>query len=459
MGVRLLDRERELAALDAAARRRDGQLAIVWGRRRVGKTYLLQAFAEHQRTLYYAAAQQSEPVELAGFTEACRELLGMEGLPAGYVFPDWSAALDLVTAAAGRRRLTVVLDEFPYLAEASRGLEGRIQRWWDQRGRASSVMLVLCGSATAYMRQIVGAQAPLHQRATLSLHVAPFDHRGAGLFVPRLPAAERAVVYGILGGTPIYLEQWDARRSRRANLARLFGDPASPLVDAAELVLSGELRDVEGAFRILQAVALGKTRSGEISDYARVAVERPLKRLTTLGILERRVPALDDPERTKRAIYRIADPYLAFWFRFIASNRTQIARGLGARLVDSLILPGLDDHMGGVFEEMARAHARRLAAEGDLPAARVDAWWSADGAHEIDIVGTSARRQVTVVGEAKWSRRPLRFRVLDDLGRHAEALPETGQGVIRLLYSRSGCEPSVARRPEVRCFSAKDLYA
>lgn len=320
------------------------------------------------------------------------------------------------------------------------------------------MMAVLCGSAIAYMEQIGGAAAPLHQRATATVRVAALDYRAAGRFVGSLSPADRAVVYGILGGTPLYLDQWDPHSTRRANLLRLFGSPASPLVDAAELVLSGELPELENAFRILQAVAIGKTRPGEIADYARVAVERPLKRLTMLGILERRVPALADPARSKRSIYRIADPYFAFWFRFIASSRANIARGLGAQLVDNRILPGLDDYMGGVFEDIAREHARLLAARGDLEADRVDAWWSADGQHEIDIVGASGRG-VGFVGEAKWSARPLSAGVLRGLDDHVAALPGVTPTTPRLLYGRAGCRPSLAALSPVRCFSVSDLYA
>ena len=385
-------------------------------------------------------------------------MLGTAGLPPGYAFPDWSSALDFVTAAAGSDRLVVVLDEFPYLANSAPGLESVIQRWWDQRGRTSRIMLVLCGSAVAYMQQVAGAAAPLHQRTTCSIHVAPLDYRSAGQFVPQLPAAERAVVYGILGGTPLYLEQWNAEDDRRANLVRLFGNPASPLVDAAELILSRELPELEGAFRVLQAVALGHTRPSAIADYAKVAVERPLRRLVTLGILERRVPALEDPARTKRSIYRILDPYFAFWFRFIASNRTHIARGLGAQLVDGRILPRLDDYMGAVFEEMAREHARGLAAAGDLPAERVDSWWSADGAHEIDLVGVTERERVGFVGTVKWSARPLGGEVLANLDDHTAALPGYRGGTPRLIYGRTGCVPSVAAEPLVRCFSADEMY-
>jgi AAA+ ATPase superfamily predicted ATPase len=454
----LIDRERELEALENAAGASSGQLVIVSGRRRVGKTFLLQAFGEQHRTLYYTATQQSAPIELAAFTDAVRASLGSDGLPPGYAFPDWSAALDFVTDRSAEQRLVLVIDEFPYLAGSTPGIESIVQRWWDRRGKDSSVMVVLCGSAVAYMEQIGGAAAPLHQRATAAVRVAALDYRAAGRFVGSLSPADRAVVYGLLGGTPLYLDQWDPRASRRANLLRLFGSPASPLVDAAELVLSGELPELENAFRILQAVAIGRTRPGEIADYARVAVERPLKRLTLLGILERRVPALDDPARSKRSIYRIADPYFAFWFRFIASNRANIARGLGAQLVDNRILPGLDDYMGGVFEDITREHARLLSARGDLAADRVDAWWSADGQHEIDIVGVSGRG-VGFVGEAKWSPRPLSAGVLRALEAHVEALPGITPTTPRLLYGRAGCSPGLTALPSVRCFSIADLYA
>ncbi len=454
----LVDRERELEALEHAAAARRGQLVVVWGRRRVGKTYLLQAFSERHRTVYYTATQQSAPVELAAFTDAVRASLGTDGLPTGYAFPDWSIALDFVTDRATEQRLVLVIDEFPYLAGSTPGIESIVQRWWDRRGRDSSVMAVLCGSAVADMEQIGAAAAPLHQRATATVRVAALDYRAAGRFVGALGPAERAIVYGILGGTPLYLDQWDPHATRRANLLRLFGSPASPLVDAAELVLSGELPELENASRILQAVAIGKTRPGEIADYARVAVERPLKRLTMLGILERRVPALDDPARSKRSIYRIADPYFAFWFRFIASSRANIARGLGAQLVDNRILPGLDDYMGGVFEDVAREHARLLAARGDLKADRVEAWWSADGQHEIDIVGISGRG-VGFVGEAKWSARPLSEAVLRGLDEHASALLGIRPATPRLLYGRAGCAPGLVSHSRLRCFSASDLYA
>lgn len=138
-------------------------------------------------------------------------------------------------------------------------------------------------------------------------------------------------------------------------------------------MLSGELPSIEGDVRVLQAAGLGRTRPSQIADYAKIAVERPLQRLVRLGLLERRALALEDSARSRRAVYRLIDPYVAFWFRFMATSRSHIARGLGATRVDDRILPHLDDDMRPIFEETARDHARRLAAAGGPSAERVDA--------------------------------------------------------------------------------------
>lgn len=451
-----VNREQELHALNVAFGAKGGQLVVMWGRRRVGKTFLLQAFSERRRTLFHAATQQSAQVELAAFTETTRAVLGTQGLPTGYVFPDWTTALDFVADHAARR-LVIVLDEFPYLVESSPGLESVIQRWWDHTGRRSPVMLILCGSAVSYMEQVTGAAAPLHQRATSSIRVRPLGYLDAGRFVEEISPFQRAIVYGILGGTPLYLAQWNSRKSIRENLVNLFGRPESPLVDAGELVLSGEVPELQGAFRVMQAVALGRTQAGKIADYAKVAVERPLKRLVSLGLLERRVPALEDPARSRRAMYRISDHYFAFWFRFIASSRSHISRGLGRQLIESRVLPRLDDYMGSVYEDIAREHARMQAAARTIEADTIEAWWSPDGSQEVDLVGLSGNR-VSFVGSVKWSSRPLGRPALAELEAHSRSLPGVDHDTLKLLYGRSGCSDRLSGR-SIRCFSTDELYS
>jgi len=444
------------AELDGLRRRYEqagAQLVLVYGRRRIGKSYLLEQFATGKPTVFYQATQQTEGSELASFTAAVRAVLGEGALPPGYDFPGWGEALDFLSARNGER-LVIILDEFPYLAASTTGLPSVVQRWWDRRGRSSNLMLVLCGSAQRFMEELDGAAAPLHQRFTAKFHVRPLDYRTAALFTPGLAGEDNARVYAILGGTPLYLRQWDAALDVRANLRVLFGDPASSLVDSAELTLSTDLEDARAPYRALQAVALGATKHNEIRSRAKITTDRTIQRLLNLDLLERRVPATENADKSRRASYAIGDPYYRFYFRFIAPQRGAIDRGLGAQVVEN-IMTRLDEYMGLGFEELARSYARYLIAEGSLPGDAVSSWWSNDGQHEIDIVGTAARRP-TFIGSVKWRREPLGEAALNDLERDAAVFD--APNIPRLLVGRGGVRPDVAARAGVRGVSADDLY-
>lgn len=448
-----IGRSTELDGLQWRYEQAGAQLVLVYGRRRIGKSYLLEQFATGKPTIFYQATQQTEASELAGFTAAVRALFGDGALPPGYDFPGWGEALGFLSANGGER-LVIILDEFPYLAASTTGLPSIVQRWWDQHGRASNVMLVLCGSAQRFMEKLDGAAAPLHQRFTAKFHVRPLDYRTAALFTPTLSGEDNARVYSILGGTPLYLRQWNAELDVRANLLALFGDPASSLVDSAELTLSTDLEDARAPYRALQAVALGATKHSEIRSQAKITTDRTIQRLLELDLLERRVPATENAAKSRRASYAIGDPYYRFYFRFIAPQRGAIDRGLGHQVIES-IMTGLDDYMGLAFEEIARSYARYLIAAGDLPGDTVSSWWSNDGQHEIDIVGTAARRP-TFIGSVKWRREPLGEAVLNDLERDAAVLDTPN--IPRLLVGRGGVRPDVAARAGVRGVSADDLY-
>ncbi len=448
-------RHQELALLSAAYAAERGELVLLYGRRRIGKTFLLQRFSEERRVLFYPATRQHEAHELTAFTERMRELAD-GSLPPGYVFPRWEDALNYVADHAGGQRLCVVLDEFPYLEESTPGLASVIQRWWDHRGRDSHIMLVLCGSAQTFMEGLDAGTAPLHQRFTRKIRLDPLSYREAAEFVPALSAADRARVYGILGGTPLYLREWRGDEDLRSNLVRLFGDPASSLVDSARLVLHTDLGDATASYRALSAIANGATKRNEILQRASISNERTLQRLEQLRLIARRVP-ITEGATSRRGLYVVTDPYFRFWFRFIEAGREAIDRGLGEQLID-LILSELDQYMGLVFEDIARDFVVSQIATGALSGLDVGSWWSSDGQHEIDIV-TMLRNRVTAIGTVKWRATPLGTDVYHNLTDHASSLG-VGSDIPWLMIGRGGVDPALlGAHGNLRGYSVDDLYA
>jgi AAA+ ATPase superfamily predicted ATPase len=371
-------------------------------------------------------------------------------------FPDWEAALRYFGERAKRERVVLVLDEFPYLADAEPALPSLIQRFWDQEGRASKLRLVLCGSAQAVMEELQTERAPLFGRVDARLQLSPFDYREAALFLPRLSPADQAVAYGVLGGMPTYLTRWDDSVGTLANLRRLFADPTSSLIEEGEFVLSSELPEGSGYFRILRAIAAGHRTYGAIKTFADIEIERQLDRLLRIGLLERVVPVTEDPTRSKRAVYRIADNFLAFWFRFVYRHRADIARGLGREVVDRVIVPSLSDYMGEPWEEMCREFLRRQAARGRLPVhvTSLGRWWNRDNSVEIDAVGVEGHR-VALAGSVKWAA-TVRRTELNRLRKAVEALPDRADELKFVLFARD--QVREVQPEEASIFTAEDLY-
>ncbi|HKE97351.1 MAG TPA: ATP-binding protein [Actinomycetes bacterium] len=453
-----LDRTAELRALERMWSARDGQLALVWGRRRTGKSYLLAHFAEGRRSVFYTATEQSPEVELTAFSERVRAVLdpGPRDVLAGGPFRTWDEALHYLAAAAQAQPLLVVLDEFSYLMESNPSLPSIVQRFWDRSGRASRLRLVLCGSATGVLEGLGAAHAPLFGRFTTRLQVHPFSFRDAAGFHPGLAPADQALVYGVLGGMPLYLRLWDADEPVEANLVRLFGDASAPLLNEGELLLRTELPEAAGYFRLMAAIAEGHAKFSGIRDVARMDPTRGLERLASVRLVERRAPVTEELGATRRRTHRIGDNFLAFWFRFVYPHRGEIERGLGPQVVRTLVLPRLDGHMGPVFEELARDHVRNLAVAGRLDGVtRVGSWWSADGRTGIGVVALGDRR-VTLAGEASWDR-PLDRGALVRLRQALRLLPGGDGGEVPLaLFARLGIDG--VRRQEARLVTVEDLY-
>jgi AAA+ ATPase superfamily predicted ATPase len=237
--AKFVDRIRERQVLDDAWASGRPELIVVSGRRRVGKSALLARFARELPIAYYVAAQQLERDQLSDLGRALGPLSTAfrPGRPPRLAFADWEELLEVVVDASRTRRIGLILDEFPYLAEATPALPSVIQRWWDSRGSQSNLVLILAGSQQAMMQRLVSSAGSLYGRPTRELQVSPFDYYYAAQFAPSWSREDRIRLYAAAGGIPDYLEEFNPTQSLRHELGRLAFSPAGRLFrEASQLV-------------------------------------------------------------------------------------------------------------------------------------------------------------------------------------------------------------------------------
>lgn len=452
--VGFVNRTLELGALRAWWTSTRPRPAIVWGRRRAGKTSLLQEFAQDKQVVFHTGAGRGHHGELA---QLARQVRGA-GLnrPVDRPYRDWDEALDDLGRQAGSKPLLVVFDEFPELVVSSPELPGVLRAFLDREAAGTKLRLLLCGSAVRYMEALQEQRAPLYGRFDLTLTVHPFAPAESALMLPALSPAQRALVHGLLGGVPLYLSWWDQQSSLKTNLSRLVCRPAAPLLNEGQLVLATEVEHSDLPSAVLHAIGSGATRHNEIKDAVRAEPSRTLDRLIELRLVERLIP-VTETERSRRRIYRVADNFLAFYLGLIERFRPEIERGLGDSILPVLI-DSIDDHLGPVWEATFRDHVRKMALTGEIGpgVVAVGPFWTEAGQSEIDAVALAGRgRKAIFAGEAKWSKSVSAPRIVADLYRKLGVVPGVEDDVRLAVCARE----SVTSLPEgVLGITAADIF-
>ncbi len=364
---RFLGRDRELEFLTELWDSGRPELFVLYGRRRVGKTELLQRFCSGRKSVYFLAAQVRDRDNLRALRQSIAGELG-DKLAGEVEFPDWSSALGFLAERAGDERVAVVLDEFPYLCEANASVPSQIQRFWDTRGKNSSLMLVLCGSQVSFMeKEVLAEKSPLFGRRTAQRRLEPISPTDAIAFFPKWSMRERVLAYSILGGMPAYLQRFDDSRTIRENLLREVLRPEGFLFDEAHFLLRSELTTPATYNSLLAAVARGAQKLNDIALEVGVdstTANKYLHTLRELRLVERETPLTDpDPLRSRRGVYRIADRFLAFHFRHVQPHVSLIHAGRGERVFEQFVEPDFERLYDEARVEFVLDHLRREGAE------------------------------------------------------------------------------------------------
>jgi AAA+ ATPase superfamily predicted ATPase len=448
-------RKRELAALgDDLERVRatgDGCFAWIYGRRRVGKSRLIEAFVERSGAacLFFQAPRRPHPDALDRFVRAIEDstLPAAEIVRGGARAETWTAALEIAS-----RELTpdrpgvIVIDELPYLIELDQGIAADIQQAWDRLLSRRAVMLVCVGSDMRMMRALTQYPAELFGRPTREMRITPFTPRDIGALT-RVGAPEAFDRFLIVGGFPQLARSWPPDMSRRVYLEQTLCDPASPLVVDGLRILEAELPRELQARDVLEAIGHGERTFSNISADSGVSnnssLNNALKTLQRKSVIDVEVPIPTRSRPSRR--YVVADPYLRFWLRFVGPSLDEIDRGR-SDLVHARIERDWSTYRGMAVEPIVRRSIERLLPDRRFGQARyVGGYWTRSGSVEVDLVGASDPQvpEVSFVGSIKWREgRPFGRRDAQQLAADRYQVPGAEDAML-VGVSRSGFEAQV----------------
>ena len=458
-------RKNELASLEKLYAKDNFQFTVIYGRRRVGKTTLINEFCKEKKSVYFVAVESTAKENL--------EILSMQILSA--IAPDaprnpfssFRGAFDYIFTYAINDRVIFVIDEYPYLAESDRAVSSILQAAIDKAQDNSKLHLILCGSSMSFMEnQVLGYNSPLYGRRTSQLKILPFDYLECAGMLPGFDEIEKITLYGITGGIPDYISRIDNSLSVRANVRDLFLDPSGRLFEEPSNLLKQELRSPQAYNGIITAIAAGSTRLNEIATKTGMETGRCSNMLDTLISLElvrKETPVTE--QNSKRTIYLLEDQMFRFWYNFVMPDISRITVGLGDTVCDEIFGMRLNTHIGYTFEECSKQFMWRELIRGALPVSfkRIGRWWGANRQErreeEIDFIAYSDEN--AIFGECKWSNEKINEDVLEKLMVKSELLSQFTEKYF-FLFSKSGFTDALVYRASqlgnVRLISLNDMF-
>ena len=462
-----IGRKQELQFLEDKYNSKGGQLIVLYGRRRVGKTETLREFCKSKKHIFYSCREVSDKLQLRSFSEK----LLKENIPAAsYIkeFADWETALkSVLDLPYGDEKKLLIIDEFPYMCRGNESIPSVLQNLWDELFKDENVMIVLCGSAMSFIeKELLAEKNPLYCRATSIYKMEAMSFYDAVQFFPDYSDRDKIIAYSILGGIPHYLRQFNADLTLEENIKRNILTKGCVLYSEVEFLLRQDLRETPLYNSIIEAVALGNTRLNDISvkslvdDTSKTSVY--LKNLIELEIVKREFSVNDGTKEranTNRGLYRLTDNFFRFWYAFVFTNYSELESGDTDGVFEYAIKPNLHEFASFAFEAVCREYIRKMQRAGKLPFRyqRMGRWWGKTTVRrkdktevqetEIDLLAVSQKADQYLVGECKFKGRPFSYAEYLDTSAKLSQQKEKAE-FFYYLFSESGFDDNLIAEAE-----------
>ena len=441
---RFVDREQEMETLQSEYNRDGSALVVLYGRRRVGKTTLISEFIKDKNALFFLASEEAEAQNRNAFKEKVAEFIDSDLLRSADI-KSWDVLFKSVMDTPFESKPVIVLDEFQYLGKANHAFPSVFQKIWEEILKDKSVMVILCGSLISMMEsQTLAYGSPLYGRRTAQIRLQQIPFGYYHDFFPGKSRRELIEMYAVTGGVPKYIELFSESRDIYSAIQKCVLNRSGYLYDEPHFLLQQEVTEVGSYFSIIKAIAAGNSKLSAISAVLEIkatGLTKYLKTLIDLDILEREVPITEDnPEKSKRGLYKIKDNYLRFWFAFVYPNMSFIESGHSRVVMNKIKKSLVPNHIAFVYEDVCKERMWELNADNVWPFnfTKLGRYW--DAKTEIDIAALDLEGKNLILGECKYWQEPVGVNVLRDLEAKTDSVAweKNDRKVWYVLFSASG---------------------
>lgn len=461
----MIGRIDELQKLNELYEKDTFQFLTMYGRRRVGKTTLLQEFAKDKKVIFFSAQEKNDSLNLNDFSYVVQSSINHIFIAP---FPSWKDALDYITEASKKEKIVLIIDEFPFLAKPNPSIKSIIQHEIDHAWKNLNILLILCGSSVSFMiNDVLGYESPLYGRITSSMEVLPFDYFEASKFFPNYSNNDKLLAFGILGGIPRYLNAFDPSLTISENITNNILDKNAFLYEEPMMLLRSELREPLVYNSILETIAKGNNRINTIATSIHEEQTKCNKYISTLlsiRLIKKNVPC-GEPNTARNTTYELTDNYLRFWYHYLFTNKNYYEI-LGNSEATNTIMNSISDYMGLTFEKICEQYIYYLAKSKKLPfiPSYIGKWWGTNqytkSQDDVDVLALDKAKESGIFVECKYTSSPVPLKEYEDLLIASNAFPHIKNKYF-IFISKSGYASSLierAKKDNVTLLTIDDLF-